>query len=65
MQLVEFGASPRFELRELPDPEPVTGEVAVGVVTAGLNRRSPWIWQTRIAVACRSCSARAPPGRWP
>jgi len=46
MQLVEFGASPRFERRELPDPEPTTGEVVVGVVTAGLNRRDPWIWQT-------------------
>ncbi len=44
MQLVGFGDPPRFELREVPDPEPGSGEVVVALSTAALNRRDPWIW---------------------
>ena len=44
MQLVGYGDPPRFELREVPDPEPGPGEVVVALRTAALNRRDPWIW---------------------
>jgi zinc-binding alcohol dehydrogenase/oxidoreductase len=41
-----FAASePRFELHDLPDPEPAADEVVVELVTAALNRRDWWLWR--------------------
>jgi NADPH:quinone reductase-like Zn-dependent oxidoreductase len=45
-RLVEFGASPAFELQEVPDPSPGPGEVSVALRAAALNRRDRWIWRS-------------------
>jgi zinc-binding alcohol dehydrogenase/oxidoreductase len=46
LRQVEFGDPPRFELAQVPDPEPGPGEVVVALRAAALNRRDPWIWTT-------------------
>jgi NADPH:quinone reductase-like Zn-dependent oxidoreductase len=46
LRLVEFGDPPRFELTEVPDPEPGPGEVVIALRGAALNRRDPWVWTT-------------------
>jgi NADPH:quinone reductase-like Zn-dependent oxidoreductase len=42
IQLVAHGAPGRFELRELPDPQPSPGEVIVEVHACGLNHLDLW-----------------------
>lgn len=42
VQLVAHGAPGRFELRELPDPQPDADEVVVQVQACGLNRLDLW-----------------------
>ncbi len=42
-QLVAHGTPGRFELRELPDPVPGAGEVAVRIRACGLNRLDLWL----------------------
>jgi zinc-binding alcohol dehydrogenase/oxidoreductase len=44
-RLTLAGSEPRFELQDLPDPEPGPGEVVVELVTAALNRRDWWLWR--------------------
>ncbi|HWD74742.1 MAG TPA: zinc-binding dehydrogenase [Solirubrobacteraceae bacterium] len=44
MRLVAFGDPPRFELQDVPDPEPGPGQVLIDLRTAALNRRDWWIW---------------------
>ncbi len=44
LRLVEFGDRPRFEVSDVPDPEPGPGEVVVALRAAALNRRDWWIW---------------------
>ncbi|MGP0035426.1 MAG: zinc-binding dehydrogenase [Solirubrobacteraceae bacterium] len=46
LRLVEFGDPPRFELDQVPDPEPGPGEVVIALHAAALNRRDPWVWTT-------------------
>ena len=46
LRLVEFGDPPRFELTDLPEPEPDRGEVVIALRAAALNRRDPWVWTT-------------------
>ncbi len=46
LRLVGFGDPPRFELVDLPDPEPGRGEVVIALHAAALNRRDPWVWTT-------------------
>jgi zinc-binding alcohol dehydrogenase/oxidoreductase len=46
LRLVEFGDPPRFELADLPEPEPGRGEVLIALRAAALNRRDPWVWTT-------------------
>jgi zinc-binding alcohol dehydrogenase/oxidoreductase len=45
-RLVAFGATPRFELHELPTPAAGPDEVVVDIHAAALNHRDPWVWQT-------------------
>ncbi len=42
-QLIAHGTPGRFELRDLPDPEPGVGEVVVRVRACGLNRLDLWL----------------------
>ena len=44
LRLMEFRDPPRFELAQVPDPEPGPGEVVIALRAAALNRRDPWIW---------------------
>ena len=46
LRLVEFGDPPRFEVGQVPDPEPGPGEVVIALRAAALNRRDWWIWTT-------------------
>src|SRR2546426_380173 len=43
VQLVAHGAPGKFELRELPDPQPASGEVVVQVQACGLNHLDLWL----------------------
>ena len=43
-RLIRFGDPPRFELHDLPEPEPGPGEVSVALEAAAFNRRDRWIW---------------------
>ena len=45
VQLVAHGQPGRFELRELPEPSPRAGEVAVEVQACGLNHLDLWLEQ--------------------
>jgi 2-desacetyl-2-hydroxyethyl bacteriochlorophyllide A dehydrogenase len=42
-QLVAHGAPGKFELRDLPDPQPAPDEVVVQVQTCGLNHLDLWL----------------------
>src|SRR5678816_2870167 len=42
IQLVEHGQPGKFELRNLPDPQPGSGEVVVEVKACGLNHLDLW-----------------------
>jgi NADPH:quinone reductase-like Zn-dependent oxidoreductase len=46
MRLVAFGDPPKFELQDVPDPVPGTGEVVIDLHAAALNRRDLWVWTT-------------------
>jgi 2-desacetyl-2-hydroxyethyl bacteriochlorophyllide A dehydrogenase len=43
VQLLAHGQPGKFELRELPDPQPAPGEVVVQVEACGLNRLDLWL----------------------
>ena len=43
VQLIEFGVPGKFELRDLPEPQPGLGEVVVQVQSCGLNRLDLWL----------------------
>ena len=42
-QLVATGKPGKFEIRDLPDPQPAPGDVVVQVVACGLNRLELWL----------------------
>jgi NADPH:quinone reductase-like Zn-dependent oxidoreductase len=44
--LEELGDPGRFEVRDVPDPDPEPGEVVVQVEAAALNARDGWITMT-------------------
>lgn len=44
-RLVAFGETPRFEIQEIPDPVPGSGQVVVDLHAAALNRRDWWIYR--------------------
>lgn len=50
MQLTAFGMPGRFELKELPDPEPGAGEVVVEVRACGLNRLDLWLEENALPI---------------
>src|SRR5436190_19735127 len=43
IQLVAYGKPGKFELRDLPEPEPKAGEVVVQVQSCGLNHLDLWL----------------------
>ncbi len=43
VQLVAHGTPGRFEIRDLPNPQPATGEVVVQVFACGLNHLDLWL----------------------
>ncbi|MBI2928706.1 MAG: zinc-binding dehydrogenase [Verrucomicrobia bacterium] len=53
VQLVAHGAPGKFELRELPDPQPGAGEVAVRVRACGLNRLDLWLEEAGLPIPVR------------
>ena len=42
-QLIANGSPGKFEMRDVPDPQPGAGEVVVSVVACGLNRLDLWV----------------------
>ena len=44
-RLVAFGDPPRFDVREVEEPEPEPGEAVIALEAAALNRRDWWIWR--------------------
>src|SRR2546425_12863257 len=76
VQLIAHGKPGRFELRELPDPQPAAGEVVVQVQACGLNRLDLWTEEgalpiplqlprtTGCEIAGRIISVGADAGQW-
>jgi 2-desacetyl-2-hydroxyethyl bacteriochlorophyllide A dehydrogenase len=50
IQLVAYGAPGKFELREVPDPHPQTGEVVVQVQSCGLNHLDLWLEEAGLPI---------------
>lgn len=50
VQLVAHGAPGRFELRDLPDPQPGEGEVVVQVMACGLNHLDLWLEENGLPI---------------
>jgi 2-desacetyl-2-hydroxyethyl bacteriochlorophyllide A dehydrogenase len=50
VQLVAHGTPGKFELRELPDPQPGPGEVVVQVQTCGLNHLDLWLEEAGLPI---------------
>lgn len=50
LQLVEHGQPGRFELRDLPTPEPQSGEVVVRVTACGLNHLDLWLEEAGLPI---------------
>src|SRR2546425_9028097 len=51
VQLIAHGTPGRFELRDLPDPQPTSGEVVVQVFACGLNHLDLWLEEGGLPVA--------------
>lgn len=49
-QLVAHGAPGKFELREIPDPQPGPEDVVVQVVACGLNRLDLWLEEAGLPI---------------
>jgi NADPH:quinone reductase-like Zn-dependent oxidoreductase len=52
-QLIANGTPGKFELRELPDPQPGTDEVVVEVQTCGLNHLDLWLEEAGLPVSVK------------
>src|SRR5882762_1164193 len=50
VQLVAHGQPGRFELREVPDPRPASGEVVIQVQACGLNHLDLWLEQGELPI---------------
>lgn len=50
LQLVEHGRPGRFEVRDIPKPEPGPGEVVVRVAACGLNHLDLWLEEAGLPV---------------
>src|ERR1041385_2255987 len=50
VQLVAHGAPGRFELRELPEPQPGSGEVVVRMRACGMNHLDLWLEEAGLPV---------------
>ena len=50
IQLVAHGAPGKFELREVPDPQPGPGEVVVQVQACGLNHLDLWLEEAGLPI---------------
>src|ERR1041385_7417500 len=50
VQLFAHGAPGKFELRELPEPQPAPGEVVVQVQSCGLNRLDLWLEEAGLPI---------------
>lgn len=50
LQLVEHGSPGKFELRNLPGPEPGPDEAVVAVEACGLNRLDLWLEEARLPI---------------
>lgn len=50
-QLVSHGRPGKFELRDVPDPKPVAGEVVVDVRACGLNHLDLWLEEAGLPVS--------------
>jgi 2-desacetyl-2-hydroxyethyl bacteriochlorophyllide A dehydrogenase len=48
VRLIAHGAPGKFELRDLPDPQPAHGEVVVQVQACGLNHLDLWLEEGRL-----------------
>src|SRR5438876_6086883 len=51
IQLAAHGTPGRFEVRDLPDPQPAAGEVVVQVFACGLNHLDLWLEEGGLPVA--------------
>src|SRR3982751_4974590 len=49
-QLVAHGAPGKFELRDVPDPQPQPGEVLVDVRACGLNHLDLWLEEAGLPI---------------
>jgi 2-desacetyl-2-hydroxyethyl bacteriochlorophyllide A dehydrogenase len=50
VQLVAYGTPGKFELRDVPDPQPGPGDVVVQVQTCGLNHLDLWLEEAGLPV---------------
>jgi 2-desacetyl-2-hydroxyethyl bacteriochlorophyllide A dehydrogenase len=50
VQLIAHGKPGQFQLRDLPDPQPATGEVVVQVFACGLNHLDLWLEERGLPV---------------
>lgn len=50
VQLIAHGTPGRFELRDLPDPQPGPGEVVVQVMACGLNHLDLWLEEAGLPI---------------
>ena len=50
VQLVAHGAPGKFELRDIPDPQPGTGEAVVEVQSCGLNHLDLWLEEAGLPI---------------
>lgn len=50
IQLVAHGAPGKFELRDVPDPQPAAGEVVVQVQSCGLNHLDLWLEEAGLPI---------------
>src|SRR5438045_621660 len=49
-QLVAHGAPGKFEVREVPNPQPAAGEVVVQVRACGLNHLDLWLEEAGLPI---------------
>ena len=53
VQLIAHGAPGKFEMRELPDPDPRLDDVVVEVTACGLNRLDLWLEEGGLPIALK------------